>query len=76
METVYILYTKIVQDVYNLYIQNVYHIWTNVCIHFVYKIKRTMPAKFCMQNVNLSLLKCGIHFVYKHFVYILPTKCI
>ena len=33
-----------------------------------------MPAKFCIQNVYKSLLKCGIHFVYKHFVYILYAK--
>ena len=74
---VYILYKKLYKmyttDVYNMYtkcIQNVYHIATNFCIHFVYKIKRTMAAKFCIQNVYKSLSKCGIHFVYKHFVYI------
>ena len=49
---VYILYTKIVQDVYNRCIQN------------VYKIKKTMPAQFCIQNVYKSLSKCEIHFVY------------
>ena len=70
------MYTKLVQDVYNWCIQNVYHISTNFCIHFVYKIKRTTPAKFCMQNVYKSLLKCGIYYVYKHFVYILYTFCI
>ena len=30
--------------------QNVYHISTSFCIHFVYKIKRTIPAEFCTQN--------------------------
>ena len=83
----YILYTKIVQDLYNWCIQNVYniyvyhifdinvyHILASFCIHFVNKIKRTMSAKFCVQNVYKSLSKCRIHFVYKHFVYI--TKCI
>ena len=55
-------------------IQNVYHISTSFCIDFVYKSKRTMPAKFCIQNVCKSLPKCGINFVYKHFVYILYTK--
>ena len=53
------------------YIQNVYHISTNFCVHFVYKIKRIMADKFCIQNLYKSLSKCGIHFVYKHFVYIL-----
>ena len=71
---VYILCTKIVQDVCNWCIQNVYHISTSFCIHFVYKIKRTMPAKFCIHFVYKSLSKCGIHFVYKHFVYILHTS--
>ena len=33
-----------------------------------------MPAKFCIQNIYKSLSKCGIHFVYKHFVYILYAK--
>ena len=68
------LYTKIVQDICNWCMQNVYLILTNFCMHFVYKNKRTMPAKFYIQNVYKSLLKCGIHFVYKHFVYILYTK--
>ena len=36
---------------YIKYIQNLYHIFTNVGIHCLYKIKRTMPAKFCIQNV-------------------------
>ena len=48
---VYILYTKIVQDVYNRCIQNVSNISTNFCIHFVYKIERTMAFKICIQNV-------------------------
>ena len=67
---------KIVQDVYNwciqnvykmytICIQNLYHISTNFCLNFVYKIKRTMPANFYRQNVYKSLSKCGIHFVYK-----------
>ena len=62
---VYILYTKVVQDVYNWCIQNVYKMYTTFrqTMHFVYKIERTMAAKFCMQNVYKSLLKCGICFV-------------
>ena len=35
---------------------------------------RTLPAKFCMQNVHRSLPKCGIHFVEKRVVWILYTK--
>ena len=62
---VYILYTKVVRDVYNWCIQNVYKMYTTFrqTTHFVYKIERTMAAKFCMQNVYKSLLKCGIRFV-------------
>ena len=58
----------------NVPIQNVYHILTSFCIYFVYKIKRTMSAKFCVQNVYKSLSKCGKHFAYKHFVYKMYTK--
>ena len=54
--------------------QNVYSISENFCIHFVYKIKRTMAAKFCIPIVYKSLSKCWIHFVCKHFVYILYTS--
>ena len=55
----------------------IYHISTSFCIQFVDKIKRIMPAKFCIQNVYKSLSKCGIHFVYKDFLYnILYTFCI
>ena len=50
---------------YTICIQNLYHISTNFCLNFVYKIKRTMPANFYRQNVYKSLSKCGIHFVYK-----------
>ena len=82
LETVYTvciqkLYKMYTTDVYKMYakcIQNVYHISTNFCIHFVYKIKRTMATQFCIQNVYKSLSKCEIHFVYKHFVYILYTS--
>ena len=63
-------------DVYKMYtkclphFENVYHI----LLHFVYKIKRTMAAKFCIKYVYKCLSKCGMHFVYKHFVYILYTS--
>ena len=77
----YILYTKFYKmyttDVYKIYtkcMQIAYRILINFCIYFVYKIKRTTPAKFCIQSVYKSLSKCGIHFVYKHFLYILYTK--
>ena len=56
------MYTKCMQDVY--------HILTNFCIHFVYKIKRTMLAKFCIQSVYKKLSKCSKHFVHIHFAYI------
>ena len=56
------------------YIQNVYHISTNFCVHFVYKIIRIMADKFCIQNLYKDFSKCGIHFVYKHFVNILYTS--
>ena len=58
---------------YTKCIQNVNHLSISFCIHVVYKIKRTMPTKFCIQYVYKSLSKCGIHFVYKHFVYSLYT---
>ena len=67
---------------YTRCIQNVSHILTNFCIHFVYKIKRIMAAKFCKQIVYKGLLKCGIHFVYIVYissdlqkVYIIRTMC-
>ena len=56
---------------YTRCIQNVSHISTNFCIHFVYKIKRNMAAKLYIQNVYKRLSKCGIHFVC-----ILYTFCI
>ena len=65
-----LMYTKCIQNLSKMYTT----FWQNFFIHFVYKIRRTMPAKFCIQNVYKSLSKCGINFVYKHFVYILYTK--
>ena len=43
---------------------------TNFYIHFIYEIKRTMLAKFCIQNVYKKLSKCSKHFVYINFAYI------
>ena len=59
---------------YTKCIQNITHILTNLCIHFVYKIKRTMAAKFCIQNVYKSLSKCGMHFIYILYTSILIYK--
>ena len=56
---------------YTKCIQNVDHISTNFCIHFVFKIKRATAARLFTQNVYKNLSICGIHFVYEHFVYIL-----
>ena len=67
------MYTTDVLKMYAECIQNVCHISTNFCIHFVYKIKKTMPAKFYIQNVYKSLSKCGTHFVYNYCAYILYT---
>ena len=64
-------------DLYKMYVkcvQNVSHISTDFCIHFGYKIKETMAAKFCIQNVYKSLLKCGIHFVYILYASVLIYK--
>ena len=57
------MYTTDVYKIYTKYIQNVYHISINFGIHFVYKIKSTMSAKFCIQNLYKCLLKFGIYFV-------------
>ena len=65
-ETVYIF---CIQKLYKIYTTDVHKIIQNV-----YKIKKPTPPKFCIQNVYKSLSKCGIHFVYKHFVQILYTK--
>ena len=65
-----------------MYTTDVYKIYTKCIPHFdkllyrfcIYKIKRTMSANFYIQNVYKSSSKCGINFVYKHFVYIFYTK--
>ena len=59
-------------DVYKMYttcIQNVYHISINLCIHFVYKIKRTIPPKFCVR-------KCMQKFVKIWYTSCIQTFCI
>ena len=62
---IYFVYKNCIRSIQLMYIK---------CIQNVYKIKKTTPPKFCIQNVYKSLSKCGIHFVYKHFVQILYTK--
>ena len=67
---VYILYTNI------LYI---YILYTKVCGNVGHILYRNILYTFCiytkcMQNVYKSLSKCGIHFVYNRFVYILYTS--
>ena len=74
---IYILYTKIMQDVYNWfiqngYIQNVYNISTNFCIHFVYKIKRIMAANFLYKTSTKVSRNWDIFCI--QFVYILHTS--
>ena len=63
--------TRCMQLMYTKCIQNVSHILTNFCIHFVYKTKISLAANFFIQNVYKRLLKCGIHFVC-----ILYTLCV
>ena len=62
---IYFVYKNCTRSIQLMYIK---------CIQNVYKIKKTTPPKFCIQNVYKSLSKCGIHFVYKHFVQILYSK--
>ena len=62
---IYFVYKNCTRSIQLMYIK---------CIQNVNKIKKTTPPKFCIQNVYKSLSKCGIHFVYKHFVQILYTK--
>ena len=62
------VYTFCLQKLDKMYITDVYKRYTK-CMHkFV-----EMWDIFCIQTFNIhfvykSLLKCGIHFVYKHFV--------
>ena len=61
------MYTRCIQ-------QNVFHISTNFCIHFVYKIKRAMVVKIFIQNVYKSFVEMWdtfcIHLVYLLYSYI------
>ena len=65
------------QDVHNWClqnIQNVSHISTNLCIHFICKIKGNMAAKIYMQIEYKSLSKCGILFVSILCTYCIPSS--
>ena len=73
IQKLYKMHTTDVCKMYTKCIQNVSHIST-LYIHFVYKIKRTIAAKFCIQNVYKSLLKCGKHFVHILYTSILIHK--
>ena len=66
-----------------MYTKSIGTLFQQAFVYILYtKSKELMPAKCCIQNVYNNLLKCGIHFVYKHFLHILyntfciPTKCI
>ena len=72
---VYILSTKTEQDIYKIYtkyIQNISHILTNFFIYFVYKIKRTTAANFCIQMYWKVCQNVG----YTLYTNILYTFCI
>ena len=54
-------------------IQNVYHISKNFCIHFLYKIRRTIAAKFCIKCIQKFVEMWDtfcIQTFYIYFVYI------
>ena len=68
IKKLYNLYTTDKYKMYTKYIQNVSHIPTNVFIHFVYKVKRTMAAELCIQNVNKSLSNMG-YILYTSFIH-------
>ena len=66
--------TRCIQQIYTEYtkcIENLSHILTKFCIHFILytKIKRTMAAKLCKQNINKSLLECGMYFAYILYIF-------
>ena len=47
-----LMYTKCIE---NVCIQNVFHISTNFCIHFAYKMNIKYIQNICIQNVpNIS----------------------
>ena len=57
-----LIYKKCIQ---NVCIQNVSHISTNFCIHFVYKMYTKCIQNVCIQNVSHISTNFCIHFVYK-----------
>ena len=61
----------------------IYHISSNFCIHAIYKIKRTMPAKFCIQMFpkicrNVESILCTILYTFciQKFVQMWDAFCI
>ena len=59
---------------YTKFLENVSHILTNLCISFVYKIKRTVAAKICIQNVYIQKSiemwdTFCVHLVYNLYVH-------
>ena len=76
---VYILYTKIVQDVCNWCVQNgckidtkcIYPTFRQIFVYNLYTKLKELWQLNCIQNVSKSLSKCQIHLVTSclHFVY-------
>ena len=64
-------YAKCIQ---NFFIQNVFHISTNFCIHFIYKIQLTQFFSFCTKCIQ-KLVEMWYTF-YIHFVHILYTSVV
>ena len=63
------------KKMYKMYATDVYKIFRPTFVYILYtKSKELCQLNFCIQNIYNCLSKCGIHFVYKHFVYILYTK--
>ena len=72
-------YTMDVYKMYTTCIQNLYHISINLCIHFVYKIKRTIPPKFCVRKCMQKFVEISYTFCIQifciHFVCKSLSKC-
>ena len=54
---------------YTKCIENVYHILTNFCIHYVCKVRTTMAAKCCIQNAHRNVCQMWDTFC-KQTIYI------
>ena len=72
------VYTFCIQKLYKMCIKLMYRIciphyhifWRQLYILYTKSKELQLPAEFCIQNIYKSLSKCGIHFGYKHFVYL------